>query len=132
MEPLIIFFDGTCVLCNRWVLFLCQLDKNDRFRFANFDHPLFIQFAKERNFPQSTPSSVIVWEKPHAYFTEAEAVFTILQQLSFGFKMIALLRFFPKILSNSLYRFVAKNRYQWFGKYDACPLPDPQFAHKFL
>ena len=38
----------------------------------------------------------------------------------------------PRPLRDSLYDLVARNRYRIWGKYDTCPLPDPQYPHKFL
>jgi predicted DCC family thiol-disulfide oxidoreductase YuxK len=31
-----------------------------------------------------------------------------------------------------LYDFVARHRYQVFGKYETCMLPDPRNKHKFV
>jgi predicted DCC family thiol-disulfide oxidoreductase YuxK len=31
-----------------------------------------------------------------------------------------------------VYRFVARNRYHVFGKYETCMLPDPNQRHRFL
>jgi predicted DCC family thiol-disulfide oxidoreductase YuxK len=30
------------------------------------------------------------------------------------------------------YSIVAKNRYRWYGKYEACPIPKPDQRNKFL
>ena len=38
-EPITVFFDGPCVLCNYWIKKLCIWDKNDRFRFTSIESP---------------------------------------------------------------------------------------------
>ncbi|MGB5319691.1 MAG: thiol-disulfide oxidoreductase, partial [Eudoraea sp.] len=31
-----------------------------------------------------------------------------------------------------VYEIIAKNRYKWFGKQDACMIPTPELKSKFL
>jgi predicted DCC family thiol-disulfide oxidoreductase YuxK len=38
----------------------------------------------------------------------------------------------PPHIRDRFYRFVAKNRYYMFGKYQTCMLPEPQHRPKFL
>jgi len=33
---------------------------------------------------------------------------------------------------DALYRWIARNRYRWFGRKDACPLPPPGLRERFL
>ena len=46
--------------------------------------------------------------------------------------MAAFLGLVPRFLRNWAYNRIAASRYRLFGKYDACPLPDPKDRHKFL
>lgn len=132
MKPLIVFFDGPCVLCNFWVRRLCHWDKKDALRFAPLDHPEFIKFTAQRNLDLSHLDSIVVWDQTFSYAYEAEAVFMILKRLGGSWKLFLLFSFLPKMIPNGLYRAVAKNRYRWFGKHESCPLPDPKFSHKFI
>jgi predicted DCC family thiol-disulfide oxidoreductase YuxK len=38
----------------------------------------------------------------------------------------------PRPLRDAAYDFVARNRYRWFGKKDACPMPRPEWTARFL
>jgi predicted DCC family thiol-disulfide oxidoreductase YuxK len=38
----------------------------------------------------------------------------------------------PKPLRDAVYRFVARNRYRWFGRQDACLVPAPEVRARFL
>jgi predicted DCC family thiol-disulfide oxidoreductase YuxK len=38
----------------------------------------------------------------------------------------------PRPLRDGLYRWLARNRYRWFGRSDQCMVPDPQVAARFL
>ena len=132
MKPLIIFFDGPCVMCNWWVNKLCQWDKNDQLRFTTLDHPRFLAFARARSLDLNLLDTSVVWDQEYSYALEAEGTFMILKRLGGLWSIPALLRFIPKGITNSIYRIVARNRYHWFGKHESCPLPDAKYAHKFL
>ena len=132
MKPLIVFYDGPCVICNWWVRKLCQWDKKDQLRFANLDGTLAKQFSQERNLDLSSIDSVVVWDQMYSYALEAEASFMLFSRLGGFFVFLTPLSYLPKGLTNGIYRIIARNRYNWFGKYDSCPLPDPKFKHKFL
>jgi len=41
-------------------------------------------------------------------------------------------RIIPRPIRNWLYDFIARHRYQVFGKSESCMLPDPKQRHKFL
>ncbi len=37
----------------------------------------------------------------------------------------------PRFMRDALYDVIAQNRYKWLGKYDTCPLSDPEFEDRF-
>jgi predicted DCC family thiol-disulfide oxidoreductase YuxK len=50
-----------------------------------------------------------------------------------GFWSVArVAKIIPRPVRNWLYDFVARHRYQVFGKSESCMLPDPKQRHKFL
>lgn len=132
MKPLIVFYDGPCVICNWWVRKLCQWDKKDQLRFASLDSDLVKQFAHERNIDLNAIDTVIVWDQTYSYTMEAEATFMLFNRLGGVFSLLTPFSYLPKGLTNGIYRFVARNRYTWFDKHHSCPLPDPKYTHKFL
>lgn len=38
----------------------------------------------------------------------------------------------PRAWRDAAYDWIARNRYRWFGRLDACPLPDPRLRERFL
>ena len=132
MKPLIIFFDAPCVLCNFWIQKLCAWDHEDQLRFATLDHPMLKEFARERGLDLKQLDTAIVWDQTYSYAFEAQGTFMILNRLGGYWKLFTVFNLLPKSITNGLYRVVARNRYQWFGKYEICPLPDPKYQHKFL
>ena len=43
-----------------------------------------------------------------------------------------LFKIIPASWRDSIYDYVAKNRYKWYGKQDACIIPTPELKSKFL
>jgi predicted DCC family thiol-disulfide oxidoreductase YuxK len=41
-------------------------------------------------------------------------------------------RIVPVGLADAIYRVVARHRYRWFGRFDACPLPRPEWRDRFI
>ena len=38
----------------------------------------------------------------------------------------------PKFLRDAVYRFIARNRYRWFGRSENCRVPTPALKARFL
>jgi predicted DCC family thiol-disulfide oxidoreductase YuxK len=64
--------------------------------------------------------------------TRAQAVLKTLEQLGGIWKLSAAAKIIPAPVREALYRSIAKRRYRIFGKYETCPVPQPQDQHKFL
>ena len=131
-EPIIVFFDGPCVLCNYWVKKLCAWDKNDRFRFTSLESPYAQNFFKKRGYSILDIDSIITWDSEKNFKVESEAVFRIIYFLGGFWRLFFIFNTLPSAFKNYLYRYIAKNRYNFFGKYDKCPVPEKRFYHKFL
>ena len=46
--------------------------------------------------------------------------------------LLSLARFTPRFLRDPAYRFVARNRYSWFGRSDTCRVPTAVEKARFL
>ena len=132
MKELIVFYDGPCVLCNSIILKLCKWDKNDNIRFTNLDSDYAKSFFKNNPSSILDCDSIISWDSEKQYCSEAKAVFRVLKYLNGFWKLFLIFNLLPTSFLNMIYRFIAKNRYNWFGKYNVCPLPEKKYTHKFL
>jgi len=125
----IIFFDGVCNLCNNTVDFIIRRMGDRSFLFA----PLQGQTAKDLSidFSEVEPGS-IVYVADGRQFTQSTAVLKILVRLGGAWRLVAVFFVVPPFLRNIIYRFVAKNRYRWFGKKESCRMPTPEERELFL
>lgn len=129
MTETIIFFDGECMLCNSSVNFIIKHDKNSQFMFS----PLQGKKAAELNIysADKTPDSIILIEKGNIY-KFSDAALRIASKLDGFWKMLYVFIIIPRFLRDFVYKFIAKHRYKWFGKYDYCMVPNDNIKKRFL
>lgn len=117
----IIFFDGVCHLCNRWVDFVIRRDVKKFFCFS----PLESKTAEKENI------SIVLFEDGKR-FTESTAILRIFKNLGGMWSLLYVGILIPRPLRDVLYRFVARHRYRWFGRDDVCRIPTPDILDRFL
>jgi predicted DCC family thiol-disulfide oxidoreductase YuxK len=126
----VILFDGVCNLCNAVVAFLIHRDRKDVFRFAALQSEAGAQLAERLGLAASDLSSVVLLEGDRA-FTKSTAALRILRGLPW-YRVLYPLVAVPPFIRDAVYDWVARNRYGWFGKRDACMVPSPEVRGRFL
>ena len=126
----IIFYDGLCAMCNRFIRLLVKLDKKEKFLLAPLQGKngeiLKEEFSKELQ----GIDSVIFYNKK--VYTKSSAVINILSELGGTYKLAYIFNIIPSFISDSIYDYIARNRFQWFGKLDKCPMPEKKNISRFL
>lgn len=126
----IIFYDGLCAMCNRFIRILITLDKKEKFLLAPLQGKngkiLKEKFSKELK----GIDSVIFYNKK--VYTKSSAVINILSELGGIYKLAYIFNIIPSFISDSIYDYIARNRFQWFGKLDKCPMPEKKNISRFL
>jgi predicted DCC family thiol-disulfide oxidoreductase YuxK len=130
-KRILVFFDGVCHLCQGTVQFILKRDRHQRFAFAPLQGETAKQYLSVPPEDLAMPESVIVWHEGKTR-ERAAAIFYILQNLSWPWKWLSVFRFVPTFASDPLYRFVARNRYRWFGRSESCMMPRPEWKQQFL
>lgn len=128
----IILFDGVCNLCNQSIQFVIERDKEDIFRFAALQSTVGKKLTGERGIDPSQVDSIVLIEPGVAYYTKSTAALKIARSLGGMWSLARLLEWIPEGLRNRVYDHVAKNRYRWYGKKEACMVPTPELMSKFL
>jgi predicted DCC family thiol-disulfide oxidoreductase YuxK len=125
----IVFFDGVCGLCNTFVDFLLKRQNAHRFFFA----PLQGSTAAEKLPPDlKEKMDTVIYLKNGKIFTESSAALHILKDLGKAWPLLFSLIIVPPFIRNAVYRWVAENRFKWFGKKDSCRMPSPEERSFFL
>ncbi len=128
----IVLFDGVCNLCHNFVQFIIKHDKKDVYRFASLQSGYGQQVQKHLGINTDNIKSVILYEPGVAYFHKSEAALRIIRSFGGAYSLIWILRIFPNFIGNTVYDFIAFNRYKWFGKNDQCMIATPELKDKFL
>jgi len=132
----IVLYDGVCGLCNRAVQFLLKRDRHDRLQFASLQSDLAARVLRRRGMdPKSldTVYAVLNYDEPNeALLTKGDAFLFFAGVIGGIWSVARVVKVIPRPVRNWLYDFVARHRYQVFGKSESCMLPDPKQSHKFL
>lgn len=127
----IILFDGICNLCNRSVQFIIKHDKEKVYRFAAFQSKAGQKLLQQYNLPPKQYPSFLLIENNKAY-THSTAALKVAKNLSGLVKLAVVFNIIPAGIRNFVYNFVARNRYQWFGKKESCMIPTQELKARFL
>ena len=128
----IILFDGVCNLCDSAVQMIIKHDTKDVFRFVALQSDLGQKIIQHLGINTQKTDSIIFYQPGFAYHYKSEAVLEIAKNLGGIFYFAALFSILPTSVNNYIYEYVAKNRYKWFGKKDACLIPSKEIKAKFL
>ena len=131
----IILFDGVCNFCNKWVDIMLQLDTGKKFKFCALQSPKGKELLQEIGKDADDISTVVLIKsigKREAYY-KSDAVLKVVEQLGLPlFVASAVGSTIPLPIRNGLYNEVAKNRYNFLGKREACRCADPEYMDRFI
>ena len=100
----VVLFDGVCNLCNHSVQFIIRRDKKDQFRFAALQG----KTGQEILARHGLPADSFPWSVFYVYII------------------------IPRFIRDGIYRWIARNRYRWFGRQESCMIPTPELRKKFV
>ena len=130
----VILFDGVCNLCNSAVQWVIERDKEGRFDFASLQSAAArrelakVIDAKEID---ALPDSIVLLDSDGVHIRSAAAL-RIVRGLGSRFALLRLGIVLPRPIRDAIYDLIARNRYRWFGRRDACMMPTPDIAARFL
>jgi predicted DCC family thiol-disulfide oxidoreductase YuxK len=127
----IILFDGVCNFCNTSINAIIRLDKKKYFRFAAIQSETGKHLMNKFGLDPVKFDSVILVDDNKAYVFSS-AVLNIARKLKSIYQLAYVGILIPRFIRDPLYKWIAKNRYKWFGKKDACMIPSPELRSRFL
>lgn len=129
-DPVVVAFDGECLMCSRTIRFCAERDPGERLRFT----PLQGERGSDMRgrFGPETPDSMLV-ESQGRILDRSDAAIAIGRVMSQPWPILAgITSLVPRPLRNAGYDFVARHRIRWFGKGDACALPSDALRRRLL
>lgn len=126
----VILFDGVCNLCDSVVQTIIRHDRHETFHFASLQSQAAQDLLGER--AKTIPDSIVLVEPDGSTHLKADAALRIAGRLGGWFQLLRVGWLLPRGVRNLLYDFVARHRYEWFGRRDTCMLPTPALRARFL
>ncbi len=133
-EPIVILFDGECNLCNGVVQFLVRHDADgSRFRFAAQQSDAGQKLLADAGYTvDGGMADTLLVFAGNKLLTHSDAALELARYLPAPYPVLLAGKIVPRFLRDDIYRWVAKNRYRWFGKRDECMMPTAELRARFL
>lgn len=131
----VVFYDGSCGLCERSVRWLLDHDPGQQLRFAPLQGSTAAQFRQAGiAVPEALESVAVAIRSGDSVrlLVRAQAFLELCRILAFQPWWVRMLSRLPPSLLDFGYGLVAKIRYRLFGKSSACPWRNPHEADRFL
>ena len=134
----VLFYDGTCGLCNRSVRLLLRLDRHARLRFAPLQSELAQGYLRRHGLPTEDFDSMVLvpaWERREfpEYALRTDAAVAALKACGgFAAGLGKTLGWVPSSWRDGVYRVIARWRYRLWGEWQACPVPKPEWTRRFV
>ncbi|WP_258104406.1 thiol-disulfide oxidoreductase DCC family protein [Marinoscillum sp. MHG1-6] len=127
----VLLFDGVCNLCNGFVNFIIDWDKDQKIRFASLQSDYGANLMSSYGLDTTYFDSVVFVRKGQVY-TRSRGALEVLRLLGLPWSILYAGIIIPGVVRDCLYNYIARNRYRWFGKRDTCRVPTPELRERFL
>jgi predicted DCC family thiol-disulfide oxidoreductase YuxK len=116
----IILFDGTCKLCNIFLIFNKKHDSIGIFCFIPLESEKASEYLNRYNKKNVNKGSVLLIQN-EKIFTKSNAVLHILKCLDGLWPLFYVFIVVPAFIRDPVYDIIAKYRYRWFGPSTGSP-----------
>jgi predicted DCC family thiol-disulfide oxidoreductase YuxK len=125
----IVFFDGECNLCNSSVLFIIRHNRSKNINFASLQSQAGIQI---RALAGNDNADSLLFLQDNIVYDYSTAALKIAAQLEFPWHLLRIFILIPKPARDAIYRFIASNRYRWFGGKPLCLSCEVSYSGRFI
>jgi predicted DCC family thiol-disulfide oxidoreductase YuxK len=129
-EGPVIFFDGECGLCDRFVKWLVRKDRRHTLRFAALQGDTAQSIFRDELSVKEDWS--IKFVDSSGRYSRSDAALRAIAAIGGIWKSALAFLIVPRFIRDGVYRWIATHRYQWFGRLDSCLLPSPALKERFL
>ena len=127
----VILFDGVCNLCNGAVQFIISRDRKRKYRYASLQSETGRSLMLKAGLSVDKIDTVVLIEGEKAY-THSDVALRVCRHMGGLWPLFQVFYIIPKPIRDAVYDWVARNRYRWFGKREACMVPTPELRSLFL
>lgn len=126
-----VLFDGFCNLCSGTVRFAIARDRKKILRFAPLQSAAGQRLLKEHGRASGEIQSIVFIQNGKVY-TRSGAALRFFGRLGGPWTLLPIFLVVPAFIRDAVYDRIARNRYRWYGKKEACWVPAPDLKSRFL
>lgn len=123
-------FDGICVLCSGAVRFVLNHERAADFSFTPVQSELGQRVLAALDQPLDGNNSMVILADGR-YYLKSDAIARLARGLKAPWSWGTALRVLPRRWRDRAYDCLARNRYNVFGRYDTCMVPDVALRKRF-
>ncbi|KAF4364625.1 hypothetical protein F8388_015316 [Cannabis sativa] len=118
LQPRVVVYDGVCHLCHQGVKWVIKLDKHRKIKFCCLQSEIVEPYLSLCGLNRDDVLRRFLFVEGHG----SNAALRVVSYLPFPYSTLSGFRIFPTTIRDSVYDYVAKRRYEWFGKENDCLL----------
>jgi predicted DCC family thiol-disulfide oxidoreductase YuxK len=127
----IALMDGSCALCCLGARIIDRVDHSGEVRICPLQTPLGSALMRHYGLRVEDPDSWLLLENG-IVLGELDAVMRLGRRSGGWGHLLRLPGVLPSRFRDALYRWVARNRYRWFGRADLCALPGARLRARLI
>ncbi|OMO50758.1 putative thiol-disulfide oxidoreductase DCC protein [Corchorus olitorius] len=134
LQPRVVIYDGVCHLCHGGVKWVIKADKHRKIKFCCLQskaaEPYLSICGVDR---EDVLRRFVFIEGLGVYHQGSTAALRVLSYLPLPYSALSAFLIIPTPLRDAVYDYVAKRRYNWFGKSEDClVLQDKELLERFI
>jgi predicted DCC family thiol-disulfide oxidoreductase YuxK len=130
-NPSIVLFDGHCTFCHGSVVFIIRRDHARRYKFASLQSDYGRDVLHRAGVTLENFDTMLLLEDGQVY-DRSTAALRIARHLDGLWPVCYIFIIIPRPIRDLIYNWIARNRYDWFGRIEQCLLPTPEIRSRFL
>ena len=128
-RPLLLF-DGECSLCSSAVQFVLRHERDQELQFAPLQSAVAQRLLSEHGLDPAALDTLVVLADGRA-LVRSDAALELARNMG-PWRLLRGLRVVPRFVRDAVYNWIARHRYRWFGKLEACWMPRPKDRERFV
>ncbi|MCW5966460.1 MAG: DUF393 domain-containing protein [Bryobacterales bacterium] len=132
----LLLYDGSCGLCDGLAMYVMKFDRRATFCFASLQSDFAARLMPEDGRSRHQAETLVVFadfqQRSRVRYTKAQAALFVLGALGWPWKLAVVLHLIPSGLLDSLYDFIARNRFRIRRVRPSCRPHGPEYNDRLL
>ncbi|KAH9544993.1 hypothetical protein CY35_12G024800 [Sphagnum magellanicum] len=133
LRPCVLIYDGICHLCNAGVRWVIHADKQKKISFCAVQSQAAKPYLTLCGLTEDDVLRRFLFvEGPGVSHQGSTAALKVASYLPVPYSVLTLFLVVPLPIRDAIYDYVAKHRYEWFGRSSDCIIPDDDILDRFV